>query len=192
VRQREADHEDQEGRQEKGGVRFLHLALYVDTSRRGNASLRAIAGFSVTVAIGMGLLVAGSVAHDSARIALWPLAAAIDYAGPAWLTRERLRGLQRVAVEHFAERYSLFIIICLGESIVAIGVGAGGRRLDAELIAAVSLSLLITMGLRAKIAAAAASMLVFAVGDVPAWATAAALTLVLTALVACEVVTERS
>jgi low temperature requirement protein LtrA len=129
------------------GVRGLHLALYVDASRRGSASLRAIAGFAATVAIGMALLLAGSFAHGSSRIALWALAAAIDYAGPAWLTRERLRGLQRVAVEHFAERYSLFIIICLGESIVAIGVGAGERRLDAELIAGVSLSLLITIGL---------------------------------------------
>ena len=53
---------------------------------------------------------------------------AIDYAGPAWLTRERLRGLQQVAVAHFAERYGLFIIICLGESIVAIGVGASEQR----------------------------------------------------------------
>jgi low temperature requirement protein LtrA len=263
------------------GVRFLHLALYVDASRRGNASLRAIAGFSVTVAIGMALLVAGSFVDDPARVALWALAAAIDYAGPAWLTRERLRGLQRVAVEHFAERYSLFIIICLGESIVAIGVGASGRRLDAELIAAVSLSLLITMGLWwtyfdrfaataeerlrthddpvlaaadaysylhlvlvagiivfavgaknavahvddplsaaarlalcggvalylighagfrmrmvgtvswVKIGAAIGSLVVFAVGGVPAWATAAALTLVLTALVVWEVIAER-
>jgi low temperature requirement protein LtrA len=129
------------------GVRFLHLALYVDASRRGNASLRAIAGFSATVGIGMALLVAGSFAHGSTRVTLWVLAAAIDYAGPAWLTRERLRGLQRVAVAHFAERYSLFIIICLGESIVAIGLGASGRRLNAELITAVSLSLLITIGL---------------------------------------------
>jgi low temperature requirement protein LtrA len=128
-------------------VRFLHLALYVDASRRGNASLRAIAGFATTVAIGMGLLIAGSFAHGTTRIVLWALAAAIDYAGPAWLTRERLRGLQQVAVAHFAERYSLFIIICLGESIIAIGVGASGRRLDAELISAVTLSLLITIGL---------------------------------------------
>jgi low temperature requirement protein LtrA len=264
------------------GVRFLHLALYVDASRRGNASMSAIAGFSVTVAIGMALLVAGSFEHGTTRIALWALAAAIDYAGPAWLTRERLRGLQRVAVEHFAERYSLFIIICLGESIVSIGVGASGRRLDAELIAAVSLSLLITIGLwwtyfdrfaataearlrthedpvlaaadaysylhlllvagiivfavgaknavahvddplsdaarltlcggvalylvghaafrlrmvgtisPAKLGAAIASLLVFAVsGGIPAWGTAALLTLVLTALVVLESVAER-
>jgi low temperature requirement protein LtrA len=34
----------------------------------------------------------------------WGVAVAIDYAGPAWLTRERLRGLQQVAVAHFSER----------------------------------------------------------------------------------------
>jgi low temperature requirement protein LtrA len=101
------------------GVRLLHLVLYVDASRRGNASLAAISGFAITVAIGMALLVAGSFASESVRVPLWIAAAAIDYAGPAWLTRNRLRGLQRVAVAHFAERYSLFIIICLGESIVA-------------------------------------------------------------------------
>jgi low temperature requirement protein LtrA len=129
------------------GVRFLHLGLYVDASRRGNASLAAIAGFSVTVVIGMALLIGGSSADGATRVVLWAIAAAIDYAGPAWLTRERLRGLQRVAVAHFAERYSLFIIICLGESIVAIGLGATRHRLDAELIAAVTLALLITIGL---------------------------------------------
>src|SRR3954463_9741233 len=129
------------------GVRFIHLALYADASRRGNASWAAIAGFGVTVLIGMALLIAGAVLGGTAQVVLWALAAAIDYAGPAWLTRERLRGLQRVAVAHFAERYSLFIIICLGESIVALGVGAADETFDAELVAAVGLGLLITVAL---------------------------------------------
>jgi low temperature requirement protein LtrA len=130
------------------GVRVLHLGLYVDASRRGHASLSAIAGFSVTVAIGMALLVAGSLENESIRIPLWIAAAAIDYAGPAWLTRKRLRSLQRVAVSHFAERYSLFIIICLGESIVATGVGASRQSsLSAATVAAVFLALLVTIGL---------------------------------------------
>jgi low temperature requirement protein LtrA len=132
-------------------VRFLHLGLYADASKRGNASWAAIAGFSVTVVVGMALLIAGSFASGAARTGLWVLAAAIDYAGPAWLTRERLRGLQHVAVAHFAERYSLFVIICLGESIVAIGVGALGssseRALTGELVVAVALGLLITIGM---------------------------------------------
>lgn len=130
------------------GVRILHLVLYADASRRGNAAWSAIAGFSVTVAVGIGLLLAGALARGEARVALWTLAAAIDYAGPAWLTRERLRGLQRVAVAHFAERYGLFVLICLGESIVAIGIGAGVHRtLDAGEVLAVALSLLVTIGL---------------------------------------------
>jgi low temperature requirement protein LtrA len=128
-------------------VRFVHLALYVDAARRGNASLPAIAGFSVTVAIGMALLIAGSLVGEPLRAVLWVVAAAIDYAGPAWLTRERLAALQRVAVAHFAERYSLFIIICLGESIVAIGLGAEGLAVDGELAAGVVVALLVTVGL---------------------------------------------
>jgi low temperature requirement protein LtrA len=129
-------------------VRFLHLWLYADASRKGNASWSAISGFAVTVVIGMALLLAGSFLDGAARAALWTAALAIDYAGPAWLTRDRLRGLQRVAVAHFAERYSVFVIICLGESIVAVAVGTGvTSRLTVTLIAAMSLSLLITIGM---------------------------------------------
>src|SRR5437763_9294439 len=66
--------------------------------------------------------------------------------GPAWLSRERLRGLQRVAVAHFAERYSLFVIICLGESIVAIGAQASSE-LTAHVLVIFSLCMLATVGL---------------------------------------------
>jgi low temperature requirement protein LtrA len=41
-------------------VRGLHLGLYVDASRRGNAASSAIAGFAVTVGIGMAMLIAGA------------------------------------------------------------------------------------------------------------------------------------
>jgi low temperature requirement protein LtrA len=128
-------------------VRVLHLALYAHASRTGSASWSAIAGFAITVVVGMALLIAGALLGEGIRVWLWTLAVAIDYAGPAWLTRERLRGLQRVAVAHFAERYSLFVIICLGESIVAIGLSASERAVDADLIVAVALGLLATIGL---------------------------------------------
>ena len=129
------------------GVRFLHLGLYADASRRGQAAWSAIAGFAATVTAGMALLIAGSFLDTTWRTALWAAAVAIDYAGPAWLTRERLRGLQQVAVAHFAERYGLFVIICLGESIISIGAGASGQPLDARLIAAMVAGLVITVGL---------------------------------------------
>ena len=101
----------------------------------------------MAVIVGVALLLVGSFLGGWHRDALWTAALAIDYAGPGWLTRDRLRRLQRVAVAHFAERYALFVIICLGESIVAIGVGASGRALTAERVAAVALGLLTTAGL---------------------------------------------
>jgi low temperature requirement protein LtrA len=55
--------------------------------------------------------------------------------------------LQRVAVAHFAERYGLFVIIALGESIAAVGVRSRTTQLDLRLIVAVTLCLLITVGL---------------------------------------------
>jgi low temperature requirement protein LtrA len=128
-------------------VRLLHLALYADVWRRGHASFRAIIGFAITVLVGMALLIAGAVIGGVWLIVLWIAAAAIDYAGPGLLTRRQLVALQAVAVEHFAERYSLFIIICLGESVVAIGVGAASRGLDATTIAGTALMLLITIAL---------------------------------------------
>ena len=130
-------------------MRFLHLGLYIDASRRGNASRAAISRFAVTVVIGMVLLVVGAITHGVERIVLWTVALAIDYAGPAWLTRERLRGLQQVAVAHFAERYGAFVIICLGESIVAIGAGvtSAERHLTPGLVIGSVLALLIVVGM---------------------------------------------
>ena len=134
-------------------VRLLHLLLYADASRQGGASASAIAGFGLTVVAGIVLLLAGALVHGAGRELLWAAAVAIDYAGPAWLTRERLRGLQQVAVAHFAERYSLFVIICLGESIVSAGAGAfagplgESRPLSAALVVAVACLLAITVGM---------------------------------------------
>jgi low temperature requirement protein LtrA len=127
-------------------VRILHLLLYVDASRRGGAALPAIGGFAGTVGIGIVLLVAGALTSGTARVVLWIAAAAIDYAGPVWIGRHRIRGLQRVAVAHLAERYGLFIIICLGESIFDVGT-AVRSHLTAGAVTVVSIALLITIGL---------------------------------------------
>jgi low temperature requirement protein LtrA len=129
------------------GVRLIHLGLYVDASRRGNASWESIVGFGAATLAALALLVIGSFFDLATQTIFWAAALAIDYAGPAWLTRARLRGLQQVAVAHFAERYGLFVIICLGESIVAIGLAANGIELSAQVVAAVGLGLLVTIGL---------------------------------------------
>jgi low temperature requirement protein LtrA len=49
----------------------------------------------------------------------------------------------RVSPSHFVERFALIVIIALGESIVAIGVGAAGLGLDIGLMAAAALGVVI-------------------------------------------------
>jgi low temperature requirement protein LtrA len=130
-------------------VRLVHLKMYTDASAQGRARRDSISGFTASSVIGMALLICGALLSGWPRAALWTVGIGIDYAGPAWLTRDRLRGLQRVAVAHFADRYGDFVIICLGESIVSIGVGVGAadRRLTAGLVTAAALGLLIALGM---------------------------------------------
>jgi low temperature requirement protein LtrA len=113
-------------------VRLLHLVLSVIVGRDDPDRLSALLRFAPTAIAGAVLLVLASFVHGDARIAVWVIALAVDYFGPAVI------GMGRgwtFAPEHFAERFGLIILIALGESIIAIGVGAG-FELGAGVIAA--------------------------------------------------------
>jgi low temperature requirement protein LtrA len=100
-------------------VRALHIVLYAlsadDVDIKG-----AIRGLAWSSFAGTGLILLASAFDGTLQGALWCVALALDYAGPA------IRGTSgwRIAAGHFAERFALIIIIALGESIVAIGAGA--------------------------------------------------------------------
>jgi low temperature requirement protein LtrA len=79
----------------------------------------------------------------AAQLALWSIALAIDYLG---VLVGHMRGW-RVSPEHFVERHGLIIIIALGESIVAIGVGMAGLPLDTGAITAVLLGITVVAAL---------------------------------------------
>jgi low temperature requirement protein LtrA len=53
----------------------------------------------------------------------------------------RREGGFAIRVDHFAERHQLIIIVALGETVVATGVGARGQLTDARVLVAVLLSL---------------------------------------------------
>lgn len=70
--------------------------------------------------------IAGGLAHDQARVWLWGLALGIEYLGPA--AGFRVPGFGRdqstdwhVRGGHMAERCGLFVIICLGETLLVSG-----------------------------------------------------------------------
>ena len=74
----------------------------------------------MSTAIGVGLLVAASFTDGALQGALWALALLLDMGGPFLFGSEGWK----LVPGHFAERHGLIVIIALGESIVAIGVGA--------------------------------------------------------------------
>ena len=82
--------------------------------------------------VGVGVLwVAGAFLPDEARIAVWLVALVADYGGPYagyWVPSLGRVGTEawQIQASHFAERFQLFVIIALGESIVVTGVTASG------------------------------------------------------------------
>ena len=87
----------------------------------------------MSTAIGIELIAGASFADGALQGGLWALALLIDMGGPF------LFGVAgwRLVPAHFAERHGLIVIIALGESIVAIGVGTEGLDdIDAGIVAA--------------------------------------------------------
>ena len=96
--------------------------------------------------------IAGALAHGSARTLLWLVALAIDYSGPIalyWVPgKPRLSASTwEVGSAHFAERFQLFVIIALGESIVITGATTASRALDTATVFAFALAFLSTAAL---------------------------------------------
>jgi low temperature requirement protein LtrA len=111
-------------------VRSMHLALYALAARGDRDLAGAVLRMTPSSTIsGVLILTAGFLEGDQ-RTALWLVALAIDYLG---VIVGRGQGW-RLSPGHFAERHGLIIIIAIGESIVALGVGAAGAPLSAGAI----------------------------------------------------------
>jgi low temperature requirement protein LtrA len=114
-----------------GFVRVSHIALFVLASRDDPLFRKSVTGLAVSTAIGVGLLLGAAFADGTLQGGLWVVALALDAGGPYFFGAEGWK----LAPHHFAERHGLIIIIALGESIVAVGVGAG-EKVDLGIAAA--------------------------------------------------------
>ena len=124
-------------------VREMHLALYA-LAARGDHDLPArCCGSSPSSTISGVLILTAGFLEGDARIALWVIALAIDYLGAlvgrgaGW----------HLSPGHFAERHGLIVIIAIGESIVALGIGAAGTPLSAGAITAALLGFTVAAAL---------------------------------------------
>lgn len=125
-------------------VRALHVLLYLYTTRGDRDVFRAVARLAPGMMIGATLIViAGFLPPGPARVALWALALIVDFTSPlvsgtaGW----------KVDASHFTERHGLIIIIALGESLVALGIGATGADFTPGIVAAIALGVAVICGL---------------------------------------------
>jgi low temperature requirement protein LtrA len=103
-----------------GVVRAMHIALFLIASRDDPGLRQSTLGLAGGTALGVGLLLVAAGTDGWVQLGLWALALLLDMGEPFLFGSEGWR----LVPHHFAERHGLIIIIALGESIVAIGVGA--------------------------------------------------------------------
>jgi low temperature requirement protein LtrA len=120
-------------------VAVMHLALYSLSARGESELLGAIRRITPTSLLGAVLILAAGFVDDPAKSLIWILALAIAFLGPL------VRGIAgwRLTPAHFVERHGLIVIVAIGESLVAIGIGARSTDLGAEAITAALLGFVV-------------------------------------------------
>jgi low temperature requirement protein LtrA len=121
-------------------VRVLHLVMFFVLSGDDPGLRRQVWKFSPSVIGSTAVLLVASQLEGSAQTLTWVGALIVDYLGTilGGASGWRLR-----SASHFAERHGLIIIVALGESIVAIGVGVAQVAISWPVIVASILGLMI-------------------------------------------------
>lgn len=124
--------------------RALHLLLFFLLST-DDAGLRGqLLRFTPAMLGGTALLLAAAGTDGAAQTWLWVAALAADYLGTylGGASGWRIR-----SARHFAERHGLIVIVALGESIVAIGVGVAQLPVSWPIVVASLLGLTLAAAL---------------------------------------------
>jgi low temperature requirement protein LtrA len=121
-------------------VNVMHLTLYALSARGDPALLAAILQRAAPSALlGAALIVVAGFVDGGLKPTLWLAAIGIGLFGPL-LGR---MGGWRVQPAHFVERHGLIVIIAIGESLVAIGLGERSAGLSTGVIVAAVLGFLV-------------------------------------------------
>jgi low temperature requirement protein LtrA len=122
-------------------------AFNVIASNRGSAFDQSFRRFLAWSILSAPLWIAGGLASGDARVVLWIAALTLDYAAPFlryWTPGLGGSDLEEWTIEgsHFAERFQLFVIIALGESIVVTGATASAAGVDRATVGALTICFL--------------------------------------------------
>ena len=137
-------------------VRIIHIGLYRVVARSDKAMRRQLLIFMVAMIPAVTLIYVGAAIGGDAQLWLWLVAMIYD------LVATRVgsvlgQGWRLPSAEHWAERHGLVVILALGESIVAIGVGVAREPIDLQIMlgsaASVVISVLLWWSYFARLAA---------------------------------------
>ena len=113
----------------------VHSTLFARASSATvTSAILRLTPFNVASAL---VVVAGGALGGTAQYVLWALAFVFE-----WLTpfARRPSGFA-IGAAHFVERHGLVVLVAIGESVVAIGIGASHLPVDAALVAVAGLGL---------------------------------------------------
>jgi low temperature requirement protein LtrA len=124
--------------------RAMHLVMFLIISRDDAGLRKQVLRFALSVIASSAVLLVASQFEGWLQTGLWMLALFADYVGTAL---GGFRGWRLPAPGHFAERHGLIIIVGLGESIVAIGVGVAQEAISWAIVVASVLGLILSSAL---------------------------------------------
>ncbi len=114
-------------------VVLIHAALFAQAGGSVVTGVLRLARFNLTA--GILVLIASIIDDEPVTYILWGLAVAVVWSTP------RMGGSFRIRPGHFVERHGLVVIIALGESVVAVGIGASSQPITVEMLAVAVLGL---------------------------------------------------
>jgi low temperature requirement protein LtrA len=119
-------------------VRLLHLGIFFMVAGDDPGLRRQLWRFAPSVFGSTAVLLVASQLEGTVQTLTWAGALIVDYVGTmlGGASGWRLR-----SASHFAERHGLIVIVALGESIVAIGVGVARVPISWPIVAASALGL---------------------------------------------------
>jgi low temperature requirement protein LtrA len=108
-------------------VIIIHAALYTQSATWSVASVWSFTRMNLLTAA---LILAGAIIGGGWQYVLWGLAILPFVITPAMVPEDS----GWIRPSHFVERHGLVVIVALGESVVAVGIGASGLEISAELL----------------------------------------------------------
>src|SRR5919204_2450123 len=122
-------------------VTLVHTGMFLLSAQE--SAVRAMRRLGPANAVTAALLLLAGFAGGALRWALWSAAFGLHWISPFFTAVPGFR----IRAAHFVERHGLIVLIALGESIVAVGIGLSGRALPAGRVVTATLGLALAAAL---------------------------------------------